>query len=92
MKKILVFTNALYSGGVEISLINLLKELSKIAEYKVTLMLLSKEGIYKDYIPSNIEIKTLKFSNKYYDIYNREKYKLNKVFIKFKTYFNKINN
>lgn len=88
MKKILIFANALDSGGVEISLINLLKELSKIKDYNITLMLLSNEGAYKENIPKNIIIKTLKFSNKYYDLFNREKYKLNKFILLFyKIYF-----
>ena len=67
MKKIIVGTPSLNSGGVEVSLVRFLKELSKNKNYDITLLLLKKEGIYVDSIPDNVNIITVSYIN---DIYN----------------------
>ena len=67
MKKIIIATPALNSGGVEVSLVRFLKELSKNKNYEITLLLLKKEGIYLEEIPSNINIITVNYTN---DMYN----------------------
>lgn len=67
MKKIIIGTPSLTSGGVEVSLVRFLNELSKNKNYQITLLLLKKEGIYLDSIPKNIDIITVKYTN---DIYN----------------------
>ena len=46
MKRILFMAKQLQSGGVEVSLINLLKVLSKRKDIEITLCVLKKDGIY----------------------------------------------
>lgn len=70
MKKIIIGVPTLNSGGVEVSLVRFLDELSKNKEVKITLLLLKKEGIYLDSIPKGIEIKTVTYMN---DIYSYDK-------------------
>ena len=69
MKKILVATPYLHSGGVEVSLIRFLKELSKNKNLKITLLLLKKEGMYLKDVPKNIEIISVIYDD---DIYSYE--------------------
>lgn len=67
MKKILIMSKQLNSGGVEVSLINLLKELSLSKDYEVTLFLEKFNGVYKKDIPLNIKIKEIEFEREYYN-------------------------
>lgn len=54
MKKILISAYSLGLGGIETSLVTLLKELEK--RYEITLVLEKKEGIFLEKISPNIEI------------------------------------
>ena len=67
MKKILVATESLGSGGVEVSLIRFLTELTKIKNIKVDLLLLKKEGIYLDKVPKNVKIIEIKNKREMYN-------------------------
>lgn len=72
MKKILVCAKSLYSGGVEVSLINFLKELSKNEYFSITLLLCDNAGFYKDAIPNNIDVIEIPFKNIYYNIFKTQ--------------------
>lgn len=67
MKKIVFVANKLQSGGTEVSLINFLTRMSKMANLDITLILLKREGIYAKNIPENIKVfevfdeKTIKY-------------------------------
>lgn len=61
MKKILIASYSLGFGGIETSLINLLKNFD-LNKYKVTLVLEKKEGIYLSDVPKGIDIKEYKVS------------------------------
>jgi glycosyltransferase involved in cell wall biosynthesis len=67
MKKILISAYGMYSGGVESSLINLLKIINK--KYEITLLLIKKDGAHMQDIPSNIKIITLPFIDEKYNIF-----------------------
>ena len=67
MRKILIATPHLKSGGVEVSMIRFLKELIKDKENKVELLLLKKEGIYVDEIPKEVFVNIVSYDD---DIYN----------------------
>lgn len=54
MKKILIAAYSLGLGGIETSLVTLIKELEK--RYKITLVLEKKEGIFLEKISKNIKI------------------------------------
>ena len=54
MKEILIAAYSLGLGGIETSLVNILKELEK--RYKITLVLEKKEGIFLEKISTNIKI------------------------------------
>ena len=56
MKKILIVSNNLEIGGIQKSLVNLVKEVYQ--EYEVTLMLLSKSGELLCEIPDEVKIIT----------------------------------
>lgn len=56
MKKILIVNNNLDMGGIQKSLVNLLKEVYK--EYDITLMLFSKSGALLDEVPEGVNIIT----------------------------------
>ena len=71
MKKIIIGTPSLISGGVEVSLVRFIKELSKNKNYKITLLLLKREGIYLNSIPKNVSIITLEYINDMYS-FNRK--------------------
>ena len=66
MKKIIIGIPHLNSGGVEVSLIRLLKELSKDKKLEITILMLKKEGMYLKDIPSNIKIQELKYTKEIY--------------------------
>ena len=70
MKKIIIGVPTLNSGGVEVSLVRFLDELSKNKEVKITLLLLKKEGLYLDSISKDIEVKTVTYTD---DIYSYDK-------------------
>ena len=67
MKKILIATYGLYSGGVETSLLSLLNTIKD--KYEITLLLLKKEGIHLNDVPTNIKIIELPFKKDYYNIF-----------------------
>ena len=54
--KILIVTNHMRVGGIQKSLLELLKALSKNREYEVSLFCCKKEGSFLERIPSNIKI------------------------------------
>ena len=62
MKKILIASYNLDFGGIEKSLINLLKNFD-YDKYKVTLVLEEKKGVYLDDVPNEVKIKEYKVSN-----------------------------
>lgn len=62
MKKILISSYNLDFGGIETSLINLLKNFD-LDKYKVTLVLEKKEGVFLEQLPSNIKVKEYKTNN-----------------------------
>lgn len=75
MRKILVAIPYLNSGGVEVSLIRFLNELSKNEDNKIDLLMLKKEGMYLKELPKNINIIETSYDN---DIYSYER-KINDV-------------
>lgn len=62
MKKVLIASYNLGFGGIETSLINLLKNFN-YDKYDVTLVLEKKEGVFLKQLPSNIKIKEYKTNN-----------------------------
>ena len=54
MKKILIVNNNLDMGGIQKSLINLLKEIHN--DYNVTLLLFSKSGTLLSGVPNDVKI------------------------------------
>lgn len=71
-KNILIATPTLNSGGVEVSLIRFLEELSKDKNVSITLLLLKKEGIYLNDVPKNIKILEIQYDDAFYN-YNNKK-------------------
>ncbi len=67
MKKMLIATYGLYSGGVETSLLSLLNTIKN--NYNITLLVLKEEGIHLKDIPSNIKVMTIPFKNDYFNIF-----------------------
>ena len=61
-KKILISSYNLDFGGIETSLINLLKNMN-LDKYDVTLVLEEKMGVFLKDVPSDIKIKEYKVSN-----------------------------
>lgn len=55
MKKILFVMQALYNGGAERSIVNLLHEIST-EEYQIDLLLFKKEGLFLEQIPPNVNL------------------------------------
>lgn len=55
MKKILIASNSLNLGGIETSLINLLKRIDR-SKYEVTLVLEKKEGMFLEDVPDGINV------------------------------------
>lgn len=58
-KKILIASYNLDFGGIETSLINLLKNIN-LGIYDVTLVLEKKEGVFLKEVPSSVKIKEYK--------------------------------
>ena len=73
MKKILIVNNNLEMGGIQKSLVNLVKEVYK--EYDITLLLFSKSGALLPEIPEEVKIIT---PHKAYSILGLERKKLKK--------------
>jgi glycosyltransferase involved in cell wall biosynthesis len=57
MKKLLFMVYSMRLGGVEKSLVDLLKALSQNNEIQITLLLLEKEGEFLDRLPQSVEVK-----------------------------------
>ncbi|MBE6607650.1 MAG: glycosyltransferase [Ruminococcaceae bacterium] len=57
MKKLLIVNNNLDMGGIQKSLVNLVKEVHR--EYDISLLLFSKSGLLLSEIPENVNIITL---------------------------------
>lgn len=74
MKKVLITTPSLNSGGVEVSLIRFLKELSKNKDLKIDLLLLKKEGMYLKDVPNNVTLIELEYDNSIYSYNNNKDY------------------
>lgn len=70
-KNILIAIPTLNSGGVEVSLIRFLNELSKNNNVKIDLLMLDKTGIYLKDVPKNINIMKVKYTNSMYDYNNK---------------------
>jgi len=66
MKKILITAKAMNSGGVEVSLLNLLNELKKYNDLDITVLLEKKYGEYLADIPQTIKVKELQYTNELY--------------------------
>ena len=62
MKKVLIASYNLGYGGIETSLINLLKNMD-LKKFNVTLVLEKKEGVFLSDVPKGIKIKEYKVSN-----------------------------
>lgn len=58
MRKILIAIDNLGGGGAEKVLLNLLKHLNK-DKYQITLLLLFKEGVHLNEVPSHVEIRSV---------------------------------
>lgn len=65
-KKILISTEYLKSGGVEVSLIRFINELSKNKNIDIDLLLLKREGIYLNKVPKNVNIIELQYADDLY--------------------------
>lgn len=61
-KNILIASYSLDFGGIETSLINLLKNMNQ-NKYNITLVLEKKEGVFLNDVPNNIIVKEYKVSN-----------------------------
>lgn len=66
MKKIIIVNNNLKTGGVQISLLNLLKEIAPL--YDITLLLFYADEQNLDLIPKNIKVLTVKSPFKYFGL------------------------
>lgn len=78
MKKILIASYSLGFGGIETSLINLLKNFD-LKKYKVTLVLEKKEGVYLNDVPKEVEIKEYKVSTSSNFIIRKIKNLINRI-------------
>lgn len=70
MRKILIAIPTLNSGGVEVSMIRFIKELSKNKDNEIVLLMLKKEGIYLKNIPNNIKIIEVDYNEQIYSYFN----------------------
>ena len=70
MKKIIIVNNNLNTGGVQISLLNLLKELNSI--YDVTLLLFYLDQQNVDLIPRNIKVITVKSPFRFFGVSSKD--------------------
>ena len=77
-KRILIATPTLNSGGVEVSLIRFINELSKNKNINITLLLLKKDGIYLKDVPVNVKILEISYDNELYN-YNNKKEDINRI-------------
>lgn len=101
-KQILVAIPTLSSGGVEVSLIRFITELSKNKDLSIDLLLLEKTGMYLKDVPKNVHIieveyidKMYCYNNKMSDIKNYksilDKLKYLNIRLKLRNYVNKNN-
>ena len=70
MKKIIIGIPSLVSGGVEVSLVRFIKQLSANKDLDVTLFMLEKKGMYLDDIPDNVKIVEAEYVDYIYE-YNK---------------------
>ena len=87
MKKIIIISKKMESGGTEVSLLNTIKELRK-HDVQITLGLLKKEGVYLEKIPK--EVNVFEIFNDQEKYFNKIDIKSLKVFEFFKIIFGKI--
>ena len=71
MRKILITIPTLNSGGVEVSLVRFINELSRDKDNKITLLMLKKEGLYLDSIPDSVEIIEVSYDDRMYSYNNK---------------------
>lgn len=71
MRKILITIPTLNSGGVEVSLVRFINELSRDKNNKITLLMLKKEGLYLDSIPNSVEIIEVSYDDRMYSYNNK---------------------
>lgn len=71
MRKILITIPTLNSGGVEVSLVRFINELSRDKNNKITLLMLKKEGLYLDSIPDSVEIIEVSYDDRMYSYNNK---------------------
>ena len=70
MKKIVFVINNLETGGVQTSLINLLKEIHKI--FDITILFFNFKEEYKKKLPENVKILYIKSPFKYFGVSQKE--------------------
>jgi len=70
MKKIIIVNNNLEVGGVQTSLINLLKEIHNL--YDVTLLLFNVKSEYLEKIPYNVKVETVKYPFKHFGMSSKD--------------------
>lgn len=71
MRKILITIPTLNSGGVEVSLVRFINELSRDKNNKITLLMLKREGLYLDSIPDSVEIIEVSYDDRMYSYNNK---------------------
>ena len=71
-KEILIAIPTLNSGGVEVSLMRFINELSKNKDLNIELLMLKKEGLYLKELPKNIKVLEVSYTNQMYN-YNNKK-------------------
>ena len=71
MRKILITIPTLNSGGVEVSLVRFINELSRDKDNKITLLMLKREGLYLDSIPDSVEIIEVSYDDRMYSYNNK---------------------
>ena len=94
MKKILIISYMMKSGGVEVSLLNFIKKLKEDKNIYVKLLLFKKDGTYLENFKESVDIDEIEFTDSVYNLaipYKEEKNvikKIKKIFLKA---FNKYN-
>lgn len=86
MKKIFIGVPFIKHSGVEVALINLLKELSKDKELEIDLYVLKETKIFRTEIPNSVNINVIEYENEIYN-YNlrfRDVFKIESLTLKIK--------
>lgn len=86
MKKIFIGVPFMKHSGVEVALVNLLKELSKDKELEIDLYVLKETQIFRTEIPNSININVIEYENEIYN-YNlrfRDVFKIESLTLKIK--------